>query len=91
MTPVGDFKINDRIAQPTWWRGDGRAIPYGDKENLLGTHWLSLDIRGYGIHGTWEPDTIGKQASAGCVRMLNEEVEELYNLIPLGTTVTITD
>ncbi len=90
-TPVGDFKITDRIQKPTWWRPDGKAIPYGTPENELGTHWLSLDVRGYGIHGTWEPDTIGKQVSAGCVRLLNENIEELYNIIPLGTPVTISD
>lgn len=90
-TPVGDFKISDRIAQPTWWRPDGKAIPFGDPENELGTHWLSLDIRGYGIHGTWEPDSIGKQASAGCVRLINEEIEELYSILPVGSLVTITD
>ncbi|NCD33545.1 MAG: L,D-transpeptidase [Spartobacteria bacterium] len=90
-TPVGDFKITDRQVKPTWWRPDGKRIPFGDKENLLGTHWLSLDVRGYGLHGTWEPDSIGSQSSAGCVRMLNENIEELYNLIPLGTKVTIKD
>ena len=90
-TPVGDFKITDRVAQPTWWRPDGKRVPFGDKDNLLGTHWLSLDIKGYGIHGTWEPETIGHQASAGCVRMLNENVEELYTLVPIGTPVTITE
>ena len=90
-TPVGEFKITDRIAQPTWWRPDGRAIPYGSPENELGTHWLSLDAPHYGIHGTWEPETIGKQASAGCIRLLNEEIEELYNLLPVGTPVTIAD
>lgn len=90
-TPVGDFEINDRIAQPTWWRPDGKAIPFGDPENLLGTHWLSLNVRGYGIHGTWEPETIGHQASAGCVRLLNEDIEELFALVPLGTPVKITD
>lgn len=90
-TPEGDFEINDRIAQPTWWRPDGKAIPFGDPENLLGTHWLSLNVRGYGIHGTWEPDTIGQQASAGCVRLLNKDIEELYALLPLGTPVTITE
>lgn len=90
-TPAGEFEINDRIAQPTWWRPDGKAIPYGNPENLLGTHWLSLNVRGYGIHGTWEPDTIGQQASAGCVRLLNEDIEELYALLPLGTPVKITD
>lgn len=88
-TPEGDFQITDRVAQPTWWRPDGKRVPYGDPENLLGTHWLSLNIRGYGLHGTWEPDSIGKQSSAGCVRMLNEDIEELYTLVPVGTTVTI--
>ena len=90
-TPEGEFEINDRIAQPTWWRPDGKAIPFGDPDNLLGTHWLSLNVRGYGIHGTWEPDTIGHQASAGCVRLLNEDIEELFALLPLGTPVKITD
>jgi len=90
-TPVGTFKINDRIKQPTWWRPDGKAIPYGDPENLLGTHWLSITARGYGIHGTWEPESIGSQSSAGCVRMLNEEIEELFAIAPLGTEVTIVE
>lgn len=90
-TPVGDFVINDRIAQPTWWRPDGKAIPFGDKENLLGTHWLSINVKGYGLHGTWEPETIGHQLSAGCVRMYNEEIEQLFNLLPLGTPVSIRD
>jgi lipoprotein-anchoring transpeptidase ErfK/SrfK len=51
-------------------------------------------LRGFGIHGTWDPDSIGTAASLGCVRMRNEEVEELYDFIPLprngqGTKVTI--
>jgi len=90
-TPVGDFQINDRIAQPTWWRPDGKSIPYGDPENLLGTHWLSINVKGYGLHGTWEPDTIGKQASAGCVRMLNDDIEQLFSLLTIGTPVSIRD
>ncbi len=90
-TPVGDFVIDDRISQPTWWRPDGKAIPFGDPENLLGTHWLSINVRGYGLHGTWEPDTIGKQLSAGCVRLLNEDIEELFTLLPVGTPVSIRD
>jgi len=90
-TPVGDFKIMEKIAQPTWWRPDGKAVPYGDTNNVLGTHWLSLNLPGYGIHGTWEPETIGKQASAGCIRLLNEDVEELYALVPEGTPVKIVE
>lgn len=88
-TPVGTFKIVDKIAQPAWHKPGGKAIPYGDPENLLGTHWLALDLPGYGIHGTWEPDSIGKQTSAGCVRLLNPDVEELYSILPKGTLVTI--
>lgn len=90
-TPTGTFHVVDKVAQPTWWRPDGKSIPYGDPENLLGTHWLSLDAPGYGIHGTWEPETIGRQASAGCIRLLNSDVEELFQLIPAGTPVTITE
>lgn len=90
-TPVGTFKVNDKIIEPVWWRPDGKAIPYGDPGNLLGTRWISLDARSYGIHGTWEPESIGSQSSAGCIRMLNEEVEELFAYIPLGTQVEIKD
>jgi len=90
-TPVGEFTITDRIQEPTWWKPDGKAVPFGDPENELGTHWLSLSVRGYGIHGTWEPETIGKQASAGCVRLLNKNIEELYTILPIGTEVTIQD
>ncbi len=97
-TPVGTFVISDKIAEPPWWRPDGKMIPFGDKENVLGTRWMSItpiegtpNVSGYGIHGTWEPDTIGKQASAGCVRMANSEVEELFLLTPVGTRVVITE
>ncbi|MDZ4199210.1 MAG: L,D-transpeptidase family protein [Kiritimatiellia bacterium] len=88
-TPAGEFKITDRIAQPTWWRPDGKEIPYGHPENVLGTHWLSLDLKGYGIHGTWQPESIGKRESAGCVRLLNTDIEELYTLLPVGVGVRI--
>jgi LysM repeat protein len=88
-TPEGKFKVVDRIKEPDWWRPDGKKIPFGSKENLLGTRWIAIDLRSYGIHGTWEPETIGKPLSAGCVRLRNEEVEELYDLIPLGTPVEI--
>ncbi len=97
-TPVGTFVIADKIVEPPWWRPDGKMIPFGDKENVLGTRWLSLSatgttpkVRGYGIHGTWEPESIGKQSSAGCVRMHNASVEELFAVVPIGTAVTIVE
>jgi len=88
-TPTGTFKVIDKIAHPAWHKPGAAAIPYGDPKNLLGTHWIALDLPGYGIHGTWEPETLGRQSSAGCIRMLNTEVEELYTILPRGTLVTI--
>jgi lipoprotein-anchoring transpeptidase ErfK/SrfK len=90
-TPVGEFKITSRIENPPWYRADGKTIPYGDPENILGTHWLGLNAPGYGIHGTWETNSIGKQSSAGCIRLLNDDVAELYIVLPIGTPVTIRD
>jgi lipoprotein-anchoring transpeptidase ErfK/SrfK len=87
-TPVGQFKIVNRQEKPTWYRGD-KEIPYGDPENVLGTHWLGLDIPGYGIHGTWDDSVIGKQSTAGCLRLTNQDIAELYSMLPLGTPVTI--
>jgi LysM repeat protein len=90
-TPVGEFKITSRIADPPWWRSDGKTIPFGDPENILGTHWLGINVAGYGIHGTWDTNSIGKQATAGCIRLLNGDVAELYAILPVGTVVVIHD
>jgi len=66
-------------------------IPPGDPENILGTRWMGLDKESYGIHGTTDPKSLGLQATAGCVRMRNSEVEQLYSIVPVGTEVTIID
>lgn len=99
-TPVGTFKVASKDVNPTWYPG-GRVVPFsGDPkgENILGTRWMSIratgttaDARGYGIHGTWDDSSIGASASAGCVRMHNPDVEELFMLLPIGTPVTIQD
>lgn len=90
-TPTGEFRITERLMHPVWWRPDGRKIPYGDPENILGTHWLSLDIPGYGLHGTWDPQSVGMHSSQGCIRLTNADIEELYALLPVGTEVEIND
>ena len=89
-TPVGKFKVTVKLENPTWYYADA-VVPPGSPDNYLGTRWLGFDIEGYGIHGTTFPDSIGKQESLGCVRMLNKDVEELYDLVPEGTRVTIQD
>lgn len=89
-TPVGEFKITDKLVNPTWFK-TGAVFPPGSPKNALGTRWMGFDKPAYGIHGTIEPESIGTQASEGCIRMRNEEVEELYGLVPVGTKVTIQD
>lgn len=89
-TPVGAFKVINKIPHPVWYR-QGAVVPPNSPENILGTRWLGLDKQGYGIHGSVDPSGIGKQITAGCVRMRNEDVEELYAIVPVGTPVTIVD
>jgi lipoprotein-anchoring transpeptidase ErfK/SrfK len=89
-TPTGNFSIVEKIVNPTWYK-DGQEILPQDPRNILGTRWMELSLKGYGIHGTREPQSIGTQSTAGCVRMYNHDVEELYKIIPKGTHVTIID
>ncbi|MEI6563382.1 MAG: L,D-transpeptidase family protein [bacterium] len=95
-TPVGTFAVSERIPEPPWHREDGRIVPFGDKENILGSRWMGLkaagntpEIKGYGIHGTSDLASLGKSESAGCIRLKNEDVEELFELVPVGTPVVI--
>ena len=90
VTPAGQFEIVNKLKDPTWYKA-GAIVPPDSPENLLGTRWLGFDHKGYGIHGTTEPDTIGQHVTSGCVRMKNEEVEEIYSFLPTGTKVIIVD
>ena len=89
-TPVGTFVIENKLVDPTWYN-EGAVVPPESPENILGTRWMGFDLRGYGIHGTTIPESIGTQSTAGCIRMLNREVEELYSLVPVGTKVIVVD
>ncbi|MCX5702861.1 MAG: L,D-transpeptidase family protein [Candidatus Omnitrophica bacterium] len=89
-TPVGNFKIVNKIPNPTWFKA-GAVVAPGSPDNILGSRWLGFNIPGYGIHGTTDPQNLGKQVTQGCVRVLNSEVEELYAIVPVGTEVTIID
>jgi LysM repeat protein len=90
QTPVGDFKVDAKEKDPTWWRPeDGKQIPRGDPENELGTRWIGFRSPDFGIHGTIHPESIGQYASNGCVGMLMADVEELYDMISIGAPVKI--
>lgn len=102
-TPEGEWLVKERLPNPTYYppasAEDKRIIPPNDPENPLGEHWIGLKgvsgdavgHDGYGIHGTIEPESIGRAVSLGCVRMHNEDVAELYKLmLPGESRVTIT-
>ena len=82
-TPLGKWRISEKLER----RGDDE----------YGTRWMRLERydpatgryqwTDYGIHGTIEPDKIGTPVSAGCIRLRNADVEEIYALVPIGTLV----
>lgn len=90
-TPVGAFAITNKIVNPPWYPSGGGMIPAGDPKNVLGSRWLGISKPSYGIHGTTDPESIGKNVTEGCVRLKNSDVEELYAIVPEGTEVVIVD
>ncbi|NOR65472.1 MAG: L,D-transpeptidase family protein [Candidatus Scalindua sp.] len=91
-TPVGEFVVDNKLINPTWYSPDG-VYKYGHPENVLGTRWIGFedkdDLYGYGIHGTVDPDSIGKDMSNGCIRMKNKNVEELFDFVKAKTRVVM--
>jgi hypothetical protein len=90
---VDTVMSSSRMLFPTYTdRETGLTYPYGHKLNPVGTRWMGLGIGdGYGIHGTREDHSIGRLMSKGCVRMLQKDLEELYDLTLPGDQVLITE
>jgi hypothetical protein len=86
-SPTGTMKIVNKVIGPTYYH-QGKVIAPG-KSNPLGDRWMGLSQKGYGIHGTNVPSSIGKAASHGCIRMGKRDVEELFNLAHVGDAVEI--
>jgi lipoprotein-anchoring transpeptidase ErfK/SrfK len=86
-SPSGSFKIVQALPDPTWY-AKGKIVPPG-KSNPLGPRWLGLSVKGYGIHGTNNPASIGRNASHGCIRMRNRDIEELFQMVSVGDQVEL--
>lgn len=86
-SPTGEFRIVNRLDNPTYYH-PGTVIPPG-ADNPIGTRWIGLNRKGYGIHGTNVPQSIGRAASHGCIRLRNSDVEKLFALVEVGDTVEI--
>ena len=86
-SPNGEFRIAQRLENPTYYK-PGVVIGPG-KDNPLGPRWIGLDVKGFGIHGTNRPASIGKNASHGCVRLRNHDIEDLYARVRVGDRVSL--
>ncbi len=86
-SPVGTFTIARRVKNPTY-QHDGKTVLPGPG-NPVGTRWMGLNVKGYGIHGTNDQKSIGKAASHGCIRMAKKDLEEFYEMVAAGDTVEL--
>ena len=86
-SPQGNFTIISHVSNPSWTH-KGKVLAPG-KDNPVGSRWMGLSLKGYGIHGTNAPRSIGKAASHGCFRMGKKDVEELFQLVRVGDTVAV--
>ncbi|MBT9331896.1 L,D-transpeptidase [Paracidobacterium acidisoli] len=86
-SPVGTFTIVTRVSNPTYYH-DGEVLAPGPG-NPVGTRWMGLSVKGYGIHGTNAPRSIGRATSHGCIRMGRRDLEELFAQVRTGDQVEI--
>jgi len=86
-SPTGTFKIVNRLTNPTYYH-PGIVVAPG-AQNPVGTRWIGLNQKGYGIHGTNAPKSIGKAASHGCIRMSKKDLEEFFEMVRPGDVVEI--
>ena len=89
QTPIGTFSVLEMEENPEWIdpKDTKQKVPSGET-NPLGYRWMRF-YQTYGIHGTNKPWSIGEYVSNGCIRLKEENVEELYELAEIGTPVEI--
>lgn len=96
-TPIGSFRIRDKRIDPVWYvpksireeRPElGLQVPPGP-ENPLGSRWMRIGNSSYGIHGTNTRWSIGREATHGCVRLFEDDVQQLFERTPVGTPLRI--
>ncbi|MBE9079484.1 L,D-transpeptidase [Romeria aff. gracilis LEGE 07310] len=91
-TPTGEYEVFSTIVEPGWTNPfTGEVAPPGPS-NPLGERWIGFWTDGenvIGFHGTPNRESIGRAASHGCVRMYNEDIRELYEIVEMGTPVTV--
>ena len=92
-TPIGTFHVTDKVVNPIYY-GPDEVIAADDPQNPLGEYWLAFSdeketLQGFGLHGTIDPTSIGKAESRGCVRLHNQDIEDLYHLLSINSEIVI--
>ncbi len=86
-SPAGEFEIVNRITNPTYYHP--HVVIPASAQSPIGMRWLGLNRKGYGIHGTNQPRSIGRAASHGCIRMSNRDMAQFFRLVRVGDVVEI--
>jgi len=94
---LGEFRVGAKRTNPAWYvpaairakKPELPAVVPPGEENPLGDRWMTIGNTSYGIHGTNNAWSIGRQATHGCIRMYNDEVIRLYDRVPTGTPVRL--
>jgi L,D-transpeptidase ErfK/SrfK len=86
-SPVGTFSIVNRVSNPTYYK-TGKVVGPGSA-NPVGTRWIGISAKGYGIHGTDAPASIGSAKSHGCIRLRNRDIEQLFERVRAGDVVEL--
>jgi len=87
-TPTGRFTVQEKLENPVWYNPDGGTVDADDPENPLGEYWIGLGNH-IGIHGTIDPDSIGKAASRGCIHLGDDDIRDVFSLLGSGSEVTV--
>ncbi len=93
-TPVTTFRVSEKLKNPDWYAPDGRVVKAGHPDNILGSYFIKFQnasYTGFGAHGTPMPETIGTESSMGCIRMYDDDIAELFQLLPRGAEVEVRD
>lgn len=93
-TPVAEFAVAEKLKDPEWYAPDGGVYAPGHPKNILGKYFLKFthpSYTGFGAHGTPMPETIGTMSSMGCIRMYDQDIEELFRLLPRKAKVVVRD
>lgn len=87
-TPTGEFTVENKVTNPAWYNPDGGVVDADDPQNPLGEFWLGLGNH-IGIHGTIDPESIGRAASRGCIHLADRDIEDVFELLDVGSPVVI--